>query len=134
MHIISSSQFMNLLVGSGKHVIDDIHELHDPLVQMEVLQTLEQVGVFTTIRANHGDLLRFGLGRKDSYFKLERFQCHRLQGVQTCMYGDMKECGILCSLLCTIKYLLITYITYMYNQGMLCNSCKTLVGVHEMHS
>ena len=74
--------FTNILVGSGEHVVDDVHELHYPLIQVEVLQALEQVGVFTTIGANHGDLLGLGLGREDGYFKLEGLQGHRLWGVQ----------------------------------------------------
>ena len=72
----------NLLVGSGEHVVDDVHELHDPLVKMKVLQALEQIGVLPTIWANHGDLLRLGLGWEDGYFKLEWLQGHRLQGEQ----------------------------------------------------
>ena len=73
---------MNLLVGSGKHVVDDVHELHNPFVQMEILQALKQVGVLTTIGANHRDLLRLCLCREDGYFKLEGLQGHRLKGVQ----------------------------------------------------
>ena len=59
------------LVSPGKHVVNDIHELHDPLIKMKVLQALEQIDVLTTISPNHGDLLWLGLGWQDSYFKLE---------------------------------------------------------------
>ena len=50
---------------------------------MKVLQALKQVSVLATIGANHGDLLRLGLGWEDGHFKLERLQGHRLQGEQT---------------------------------------------------
>ena len=49
-------------MGPCEHVVDDGHELHDPLIQVEVLQTLEEVGVFASITPDHGDLLGFGLG------------------------------------------------------------------------
>ena len=49
------------LVCSCEHVIHDGHELHDPLVKMKVLETFEQVSVFSAVRTNHGDLLWLGL-------------------------------------------------------------------------
>ena len=62
---------MCILVGPGKHVVDDVHELHDPLVQVEVLEAFEQVGVLAAIGTNHGYLLWLGLGRKYCYLELE---------------------------------------------------------------
>ena len=67
------------LVSFSEHVVDDGHELHDPLIQMEILQTLEEVGVFTTIRANHRDFLRLSFRRQNGHFQLERLQSHWLK-------------------------------------------------------
>ena len=67
------------LVSLGKHVVDDGHELHDSLVQMEVLQSLEEVGVLAAVRASHRYLLRLCLGGEDSHFQLEGLQSHWLQ-------------------------------------------------------
>ena len=53
---------MSILVSSGKHVIYDVHELHDPLIKVEILEALEEVCVLAAIRSYHGDLLGFGLG------------------------------------------------------------------------
>ena len=54
-----------------KHVVDDGHELHDSLIQMEVLKAFEEVGVLAAVRPNHGDLFGFCFGWEDSYLKLE---------------------------------------------------------------
>ena len=32
-------------VSPGKHVVADFQELHDPLIQMQIFQTFEQVRV-----------------------------------------------------------------------------------------
>lgn len=66
-----SKNYKVSLVSLGKHVVDDGHELHDPLVEMEVLQTFEQVGVLSSVRANHRDLLRLCLGGQDGHLQLE---------------------------------------------------------------
>ena len=66
------------LVCSAEHVVDDGHELHDPLIKMEVLQPLEQVRVLAAIAAYHGDLLGLGLSGQYGYFQMERLQRHRL--------------------------------------------------------
>ena len=55
----------SLPVVLAEHVADDGHELHHPLVQVQVLQTLEQVSVLTSVTADHGDLLGLGLGGQD---------------------------------------------------------------------
>ena len=60
-----------LLVGLCEHVVDDGHELHDPLVEMEVLKTLEEVGVLASVRPNHRDFLRLCLGGQDGHLQLE---------------------------------------------------------------
>ncbi len=62
---------MNILVSSCEHVVNNVHELHDPLIKMKILQTLEKVRVLSSIRADHRDLFRFGLGRQDSYLEVK---------------------------------------------------------------
>ena len=66
----------------GKHVVNDGHELHNPLIKVEVLQALEEVGVLPAIRAHHGNLLWLGLGGKDRHFQTERLQQYRLKEKQ----------------------------------------------------
>ena len=39
----------HLLVCPCKHVVDDGHELHDSLIQMEVLKAFEEVGVLAAV-------------------------------------------------------------------------------------
>ena len=39
----------HVAAGSCKHVVDDGHELHDPLIKVEVFQALEEVGVLAAI-------------------------------------------------------------------------------------
>ena len=52
------------LVCTCEHVIHDGHKLHDPLIKMEVLQSLEQVCVLPSIGSDHGNLLWLGLCRQ----------------------------------------------------------------------
>lgn len=54
-----------------KHVIDDGHKLHNPFVQVQILQSLEEIGVFTSVRTDHGDFLGFCLGGQDSHFQMK---------------------------------------------------------------
>ena len=74
------SHAAHALVCPGKHVVDDGHELHDALVQVQVLQPLEQVGMLAPVRARHGDLLGLGLRRQDGHLQLKGLQCHGLWG------------------------------------------------------
>jgi len=63
-------------VCSDKHVVDNTHELHDSLVQVEVLQALEEVGVAATVRAHHRYLLRLGLGGEDVDVEVKTLKRH----------------------------------------------------------
>ena len=68
-----------ILVCPGKHVVNNGHELHNPLVEVQVLQALEEVSVLAAIGAHHGNLLRLGLGGKHRHFQTERLQQHGLK-------------------------------------------------------
>ena len=52
---------LHVLVGPAEHVVDDGQELHDPLVQVQVLQALEEIRVLAAVTADHGYLLGLGL-------------------------------------------------------------------------
>ena len=51
--MLSAKERLHSLEVSHKHVVDDGHELHDPLIQVEVLQAFEEVRVLPPIRAHH---------------------------------------------------------------------------------
>ena len=62
----------SILVCPGKHVVNNGHELHNPLIKVQVLQALEEVSVLATVGAHHGNLLWLGLGGKYEHFQTER--------------------------------------------------------------
>jgi len=64
-----------LLVSSSKHVVDNVEKLHNPLIQVQILQALEQIRVSFPIRPLEDQFLGFGLCGQD----LNDIQ-HRLDG------------------------------------------------------
>jgi len=64
-----------LLVSSSKHVVDNVEKLHNPLIQVQILQALEQIRVSFPIRPFEDQFLGFGLCGED----LNDIQ-HRLDG------------------------------------------------------
>ena len=53
------------------YLVSDGQELHDSLVQVEILQTLEEVGVPLTIVPQHAQLLGLGLGGEHGHGVVE---------------------------------------------------------------
>ena len=72
--VLSGKERVYSLEVSHKHVVDDGHELHDPLIQVEVLQSFEEVRVLSPVRAHHGYLLGFGLGGEHHHVQIEALQ------------------------------------------------------------
>ena len=53
------------------HDVGDLEELHDLLVEVEVLEALEEVRVLLTVAALQAHLLRLRLGQQDAQVVLE---------------------------------------------------------------
>ena len=49
----------------AERAVDDAEELHDPLVEVEIVATLQEVRVLAAVRSDQAQLLRLRLRRKD---------------------------------------------------------------------
>ena len=58
--------------GLPHHDVGDLEELHDLLVEVEVLEALEEVRVLLPVAALQAHLLRLRLGQQDAQVVLQR--------------------------------------------------------------
>ena len=72
---------------AGLHqCVGNVQKLHYPLVQVQVLQTLEQVGVLTPVASVHPDSLGLGFGGKDGQSVVK--SGHRCPGLSNSWQRD----------------------------------------------
>ena len=72
MVVVPAAALAFTAAGLPHHDVGDLEELHDLLVEVEVLEALEEVRVLLPVAALQAHLLRLRLGQQDAQVVLKR--------------------------------------------------------------